>query len=474
MKKFYITTSIIYANANPHIGHALEFIQADVLARYHRSLNDDVFFLTGTDEHGTKIFKRAQELGKNVQEFVDEISASFQDLTKKLAISNDYFIRTSDQKKHWPTVNDFWQRLEKNGDLYKKKYQGKYCSGCESFINAKDEHNGKCSIHNKELELVEEENYFFKLSKYKEEVKKVIKSGEYKIIPETRKNEVLALIDDLEDVSFSRSREKLNWGIPVPGDNSQTIYVWVEALINYISAIDGEKSKYWPADVHCIGKDILKFHAIIWPAILLALKIKLPKKLFIHGFITVNSQKMSKSLGNVVDPFELVNKYGVDAVRYYLLREFSSTEDGDFTIKRFEERYNADLASGIGNLVSRVFTMAKTGGFEDGDNKKINSEIKKTKAKYNKALADFKFNEALQVILQLVSFCDRVVDAEKPWENKDNSPFVLGGLLIAIDSIADLLDPFLPETAEKIKEQIARKNTQFIKSDLGTLFPRIK
>ena len=183
---------------------------------------------------------------------------------------------------------------------------------------------------------------------------------------------------------------------------------------------------------------------------------------------------MSKSLGNVVDPFELVNKYGVDAVRYYLLREFSSTEDGDFTIKRFEERYNADLASGIGNLVSRVFTMAKTGGFEDGDNKKINSEIKKTKAKYDKALAEFKFNEALQVILQLVSFCDRVVDAEKPWENKENSPFVLGGLLIAIDSIADLLDPFLPETAEKIKEQIARKNTQFIKSDLGTLFPRIK
>jgi len=478
MKKFYITTSIFYTNAPPHLGAAFEFVQADVLARYHKSLEEDVFFLTGTDEHGSKIVKKAKELGKDPKDFVDEISSRFKELTKVLNLSNNDFIRTTDKKRHWPVVKKAWLKLSENDDIYKKKYKGFYCSGCEAFVKEKDLVNGKCKIHKEKPELVEEENYFFRLSKYLPQIEEKIKKNEFKIIPDTRKNEVLGFIKQgLEDISFSRSKEKLEWGISVPGDDSQVIYVWVDALSNYISALGYDKDKkfkkYWPADIHCIGKDILKFHALFWPAILLSLGLSLPKKIFVHGFITVDGQKMSKSLGNVIDPFELVEKYGTDAVRYFLLREIPSAEDGDFTYEKFEQRYNSDLASGIGNLLARVRVMADGIGFKENNLKTIEPKIKEIRKNYKKALEEFKFNEALRSIWDLISFCDKYIEKEKPWEKKENSPKVLGDLLIVLDNIAELLQPFLPETSDRIKKEIERKNGKFANKRGKPLFPKI-
>jgi len=462
MKKFYITTSIPYTNALPHIGFALEAVQADVLARYHKKLGEGVFFLTGTDEHGLKIKKAAKAVKKTPQEFVDEISARFLELTKVLNISNDDFIRTTDKKRHWPAVKKLWLKLKDNNDIYKKKYKGYYCSGCEAFVTEKDLVQGKCPIHQKEPELIEEENYFFRLSKYLPVIKKEIEKGDLKIIPQARQNEVLGYIKTgIEDVSFSRAKEKY-WGFEVPGDPSQIIYVWGDALPNYISAIGYEKEtkqfkKLWPADVHCIGKDILKFHAVIWPAMLLSAGLELPKSIFVHGFINVAGQKMSKSLGNVVDPFELIKKYGVDTVRYFLLREIPSTEDGDFTREKFEQRYNSDLASGIGNLVARVNAMAnknpksKIQISNQIQNPNLKKEIQKTKNNYKKALENFKLNEALKTIWELIGFCDKHIEEEKPWQG--DKPEVIKDLLLAINEIAELLEPFLPQTAEKIKNK---------------------
>ncbi len=510
--KFYITTSIAYTNALPHIGFALESVQADVLARYHRILGDDVFFLTGTDEHGVKIAKAAKDAGKNPQDFVDEISAKFMGLKKALNLSNDDFIRTTDKKRHWPVVEKIWKELEKKGDIYKKKYKGLYCAGCEAFVLERDLINGKCSIHNKEPEIVEEENYFFRVSKYLAEIEKLINEDRIKIIPVARKNEVLSIIKQgFDDVSFSRSSEKLQWGIPVPGDPSQIIYVWADALSNYVSALgydgkDKKFKKYWPADVHCVGKDILKFHSLIWSAMLLSLGLEVPKNIFVHGFITSAGQKMSKSLGNTIDPFELVSKYGTDAVRYYLLREIPATEDGDFTYEKFEERYNSDLASGVGNLTARVTTMAERlnskskitnpkqiqnpksqiqnspssilplcgGGGRVGEgNLKLKTAIDETYEKYKIALENFKFNEALKAVWELIGFCDGYIEEQRPWEDgnkelKMRNEKVIGDLLFALKNIAELLAPFLPETSEKILKQIKGK----IKKG-QSLFPKI-
>ncbi|MFH0803566.1 MAG: methionine--tRNA ligase [Candidatus Tagabacteria bacterium] len=491
MNKFYITTSIAYTNALPHLGYALELVLADVLARYHKILGQDVFFLTGTDEHGQKISKAAGLAGKDPEVFTDEISSKFKELDRALNLSNDDFIRTTDQKKHWPAVQKAWQKLKESGDIYKKKYQGLYCVGCEAFITKKDLEDGQCKIHKKEPEIVEEENYFFKLSKYSKEIERIIRSDGLKIIPEGKKNEMLSFISQgLEDVSFSRPRKDLAWGIPVPDDNTQTVYVWADALVNYISALDypdGEKfKKYWPADIHCIGKDILRFHATIWPGILLSLGLPLPKNILVHGFITSGGQKMSKSLGNVVDPFELVKKYslagspqaGADAVRYFLLREIPTTEDGDFTEEKFIERYNADLAGGIGNLVARVITLAMEFDIQSKiasdvvHDSKIDQEIKKIKKDYNESLENFKLNEALILVWDLIRICDKYINDEKPWslqavKDKEKIDAVLGDLLSAISEIAGLVKPFLPETSEKILKQL-----QSLKSE--PLFPRFK
>jgi len=486
MKKFYITTSIPYINAVPHIGFALEIIQADVIARYHRSLGEDVFFLTGTDDHGLKTLRAAKKAGKNPEEFADEMSAKFRELKKTLNLSNDDFIRTTDKKRHLPAVKKLWKKLDKNNDIYKKEYKGFYCVGCEAFITKKDLIDGKCPNHQKKPELVEEENYFFRLSKYLPKIKELIEKDEIKIVPKSRKNEILGIIKQgLEDISFSRIKEKY-WGIPVPGDPSQYMYIWPDALSNYISAIGYEEEKekfknYWPADVHCIGKDIIKFHALFWPAMLLSVGLDLPKSIFVHGFISVNGQKMSKSLGNVIDPFELVEKYGTDAVRYYLLREFSSTEDGDFTYEKFETRYNSDLAGGIGNLVARVRVMGEKLKAQSvkrkttAQNLKLEEEIRKTREKYEKALEIFKFNEALKSVWNLISYCDKYIEKEKPWEEKKNSVQVLADLLYVLEQIADLLKPFLPETSNKILKEIEKdeKTGEFKNKRGKILFPKI-
>jgi methionyl-tRNA synthetase len=369
-------------------------------------------------------------------------------------------------------VEKVWLTLEKNGDIYKKKYKGFYCVGCEAFITKKDLVAGKCKIHQREPEIIEEENYFFRLSKYSEEIGKAIEKNEIRIIPDGRKNEMVSFINQgLDDVSFSRPRKDLKWGIPVPGDESQTIYVWADALVNYLSALgypDDNFKKYWPPDVHCLGKDILRFHATIWLGMLLSLKLPLPKNIFVHGFITSNGQKMSKSLGNVVDPFELVKKYGIDPVRYFLLREITSTEDGDFTYEKFEQRYNSDLAKGLGNLVSRVANLARKHSLPPDISAKgqVKAEIASTQEKYQKALSDFKFNEALISVWGLIGFCDRYIEKEKPWEDGKNAKEVIMNLVSAIEEIAKLLEPFLPQTSKEAEDQLKSEKNK-------ALFPRI-
>jgi len=501
-KKFYITSSIVYTNAPPHVGFALETIQADVLARYHRNLGEKVFFLTGTDENGLKNAQTAERVGKTPQEFVDEISGKFRELTKVLNLSNNDFIRTTDKKRHWPTVQKVWLKLKNNGDIYKKKYRGLYCIGCEAFLKEKDLINGKCLYHQKKPEVIEEENYFFRLSKYQNKIAKVIREEKIKIIPRFKKNEILNFISQgIEDISCSRPTKKLKWGIPVPDDSSQIIYIWLEALLNYISALDYAKNginfrRFWPADVHCVGKDILKFHCLLWPAILLSLKIPLPRTIFVHGFLTIAGQKISKSLGNVISPFELVKKYGTDAVRYFLLREIPPCEDGDFTYEKFEQRYNSDLAAGLGNLVARVLTMVEKVKMKDEKlkiatkNLKFKKEVKKIWKNYHQALNEFKFNEALILIWNLIGFCDRYIESQRPWrllpkicrgheemwrrDARLKLKEILSNLLFVLDNIAQMLQPFLPETSEKIFSQIKVLSCRKRRKLRQFLFPKLE
>lgn len=465
--QFYITTAIDYVNSVPHIGHAFEKVQADVLARYHRALGDDVFFLTGSDEHGAKIARAAAAAGVPVRQFVNSNTKIFKKLTQKLNISNDYFLRTSDRKNHWPAVIKIWKELAKSGDLYKKQYAGFYCVGHEAFVTKKDLMEGKCALHKTEPEIIKEENYFFRLSRYEKQIEEKIKSGEFKIVPESAKNEILSLAKEgLEDVSFSRPRKDLKWGVPVPDDSTQTIYVWCDALTNYLSAAGyGSKlQKYWPPDVQIIGKDILRFHAAIWPGMLLSAGLPLPKTLFVHGFISVGGEKMSKTIGNVVDPFVLIEKYGTDAVRYYLLREIPPTRDGDFTYEKFDERYKADLAKGLGNFTARVINLGarhikeELPSYASASTKKA---IEKAKRKYDESLNDFRFDEALQAIWELISYGDKFVDKSRLWElpKKDPEKFTssISELCVILANVAASLQPFLSKTSSIIAKQLGIK-----------------
>lgn len=486
MKKFYITTSLPYVNDAPHIGFGLEILQADVLARYQRAKGNTVFFLTGTDEHGTKIEKTAAQKETTPKKLADQNSKAFKDLKKVLNLSWDDFIRTTDQKNHWPGVLKIWEEMQKSGDIYKKTYRGLYCSGCEMFLNEKDMENGKCIIHHKEPELVEEENYFFRLSVYSKTLKNKIESGDMKISPQWRANEILALMDKgLEDVSFSRPKSKLSWGIPVPGDDSQVMYVWADALTNYISAIgygrdDEEFNKWWPAEVQVIGKDILRFHAAIWPAMLLSAKLPLPKNILVHGFINVDGQKMSKSLGNVVAPKDLTEKFGIDPIRYYFLREFSSFDDGDYSQAKFRDRYNGDLAKGLGNFTSRVLTLADSFGNIKNDfslmELSLEHRIKSVQKEVDDCLYEFKFNDALASIWSLISTGDQYINEQKPWD-KNNTPVqiekALYNLLMILNAVSVLLSPFMPETAKKIYSAITFKGKNVKIKKVGNLFPRI-
>ncbi|MEX0594837.1 MAG: methionine--tRNA ligase, partial [Patescibacteria group bacterium] len=321
MKKTYITTSIAYVNAPPHIGHLLELVSADILARYRKSLGEEVFFVTGTDEHGSKIAQAAEAAGQEPQKYADEISKKFAKLGKDFEIEFDYFIRTTDPK-HKKYAQERWKQLEKAGALVKRKYKGHYCVGCEAFKTDREIADGKCLIHEKELEVIEEENWFFKLSDYKEKILEWLMS-EKPVYPESRLNEIINVVKELEDISFSRPKEKLIWGVPVPGDSDQTMYVWADALWNYLSVFElagKDSQEYWPADYQIIGKDILKFHGAIWPGLLLACGYELPKKLLVHGFVNVDGKKMSKSLGNVIAPKDLLDKYGAEATRYLIFR----------------------------------------------------------------------------------------------------------------------------------------------------------
>src|SRR3989344_5795709 len=465
-EKFYITTAIDYTNGWPHLGHALEKIQADVLARFHRLKGDDVFFLTGTDEHGAKISKAAKAAAKEPKEFVDEISGEVRKLLKELNISNDDFIRTSDQKRHWPAVHKFWRKLKDSGDLYKAKYKGLYCVGHEAFLKKSELEKGLCAYHQIEPEKIEEENYFFRLSKYKDKAGGLISDDEIKIYPQFRKEETLNLIKDSEDVSFSRPSRDLKWGIPVPDDPEHIYYVWAEALQNYISAIgyadeSPQFKKLWPADIHLIGKDILRFHAIIWPAMLLAAGLKTPKSIYVHGFITVNGQKMSKTVGNIINPFDLIKKYGVDPVRYYLLREIPSYEDGDFSIEKFEVRHNADLANNLGNLISRVAALIEKyfeGSFSYSRkfvSKEVDDKIIETWKKYNESIDNFRLHIALENVFSLADFANLFIDEHKPWALGDNPGrlnAVMTNLVMILLNIGWLLKPFLPETSDRVFE----------------------
>lgn len=488
---FYITTSIPYMNARVHIGHALEAAQADVIARFHRLQGEKVSFLTGTDEHGKKIQEAAQKAGKNTPEFVDEMAEYYKKVCDTLGVSYDNLIRTSDQEKHWPVVFSVWQKLQENGDIYKGSYEGYYCAGCEAFLREAEMKDGVCLIHKKPVQKISEENYFFRFSKYSKEVEWLIREDVIKILPVWRKAEILNLFSDEEvrDVSFSRPVASVGWGIPVPNDPSQMIYVWADALVNYISGLGGFHSenfkKHWPADIHLIGKDIARFHLMIWPAMLFALGLELPKAVYIHGHISVEGQKMSKSLGNVVDPIELVEKYGVDAARYFLLREIHSGEDGDFSFARFEERYAADLQNGLGNLVSRVAAVGEKASMEIEIKNPLTESRAKDLENYKEAIGEFELNKALEIIWKIVDESNKLVDESRLWEiartDEQKARATLTRLAENICAISILLLSFLPQTAEKtlVAVGVSASDTQKenfsirFKKPEQPLFPRI-
>jgi methionyl-tRNA synthetase len=458
-KKFYITTTIPYANAPPHIGHTLEFVQADALARWHKQAGYDVFFLTGTDEHGTKNYQTAKKLSVPTKKFVDRNTQQFRLLTKIMNISNDEFIRTTDQKVHWPGVNKMWKILAKNGDIYKKKYEGNYCAGCERFVTDKDLINGKCPDHpTLNIEHIAEENYFFRLSRYSNRITKLIQTDKLKIYPKKYKNDFLSLIKDgIYDVSFSRNKKVLPWGVPVPGDSDQVMYVWCDALTNYLTGIgypSVKYKKYWPADIHAAGKDMLRFHAGIWPGMLLSVGLPLPKEITVHGFITSEGIKMGKSNGNVVDPFEEVKKYGTDAVRYYLLREIPTGSDGDYSRKSVVSRFNNELANELGNLLSRSLTLIERNG---GTVPKGKFELNFDGKKVQKWIDKRELHKALEEIWALISKTNEYIAKKQPWTKPKDLDNILFNLAEALRWISALTWPFIPETSEKIAKQLGLK-----------------
>lgn len=470
-KKFFLTNAIPYVNAKPHVGHALEFVQSNVIANYHRLLGDDVLTLCGGDENAIKNVQAAEKEGKDIREFVDTNTKLFEDLADKLSAKFDVFQKGS-SKDHYTASQKLWELCLNNGDIYKKSYTGLYCVGCEQFYEKEElNENGECYEHpGKKLEEVEEENYFFKLSKYQEQLQKILEDGTLKIIPESRKNEVLSFLKSgLKDISISRSNERAkNWGVPVPNDETQRMYVWFDALNIYQSGVgfatdDTQYQKWWPADVHVIGKGIIRFHAVYWPAFLLSAGLELPKSIFVHGYFTVDGQKMSKTIGNVIDPIEMIEKYGVDALRYYLLSQIPSTGDGDFSETRLKEVYNSDLANGLGNLVARVSKLCEKSNFLS------NTEGNIWCADVTKGLSEYKFHEALQAIWVLISETDKKINEQQPWKlEKEELVEALTGYVKRIQEIGFNLKPFLPTTAKKVLEQFNGE----VKSS-QPLFPRL-
>jgi len=472
--KFYITTPIYYTNAKPHIGHAYTTVACDVLARWNRQQlgNENVFFLTGTDEHGMKIQKKAEEVGKKPQEFVDEIVSEFKNLwsKEKLNIKYDNFIRTTDSA-HIKAVQKVLQTLFDKGAIYKGEYEGLYCTGCEQFKNENELVDGKCPDHDIVPEKMKEECYLMKMTSIQSDLVKKIESNEFEIAPEKYKNEILSFLKNqtLNDVSISR--KNVSWGIPIPFDPKHTTYVWVDAFLNYLTGLgwDGDEKKFpkfWPADINMIGKDILRVHATIWPAILIHLGIELPKMLFTHGHILSGGKKMSKTLGNLITIDEMLSKFGTDGTRYLLMSGGTFGDDLDLTMERMTEKYNADLANGLGNLVSRVIKLVQN----------INKSVDPYKSnllqsEISKKLEEVQIDRALEAIWSYVKDANKEIEDNKPWElaKKDTSKLkeVMEHLMLELYMIADYLLPFMPETAEKIKTALKTKKIE-------PLFQRIK
>jgi methionyl-tRNA synthetase len=483
---WYVTTAIPYVNARPHIGFALEIVLTDALARYHRLIGDDVRFLTGTDENSLKNVQAAEREGIPTQELVDRNAEQYAALREPLELSFDDFIRTSEEPRHLEGVRKLWEACARSGDIYKRTYRGLYCVGCEQFYTEEELIDGLCPEHFTRPEVVEEDNYFFRLSRYADQLQALIASDQLRIVPQTRKNEVLSFIRmGLEDFSISRARARSHgWGVPVPGDPDQVMYVWFDALGNYITALGYADDapayeRYWvhsPSRVHVIGKGIIRFHAVYWPAMLLSAGVPLPTTIFVHGYVTVDGEKMGKSLGNVIDPVQLAEQYGSEAVRYYLLREIPATEDGDFTLERFIRAYNTDLADQLGNLLNRVLGML--GRYYDGVvptpaahnevDQRLIAIAEELPARVDAAMARFTPHEALAAVWELVGAANRYVGEVEPWTlakqrkaGGDAGAAAEARLATALYNLAETLRlvayyclPFLPATAAGIAAQL--------------------
>jgi len=472
---FYITTTLPYANAKPHIGFAKEIVQADVLARFYRQFGSEVFFNTGIDEHGQKIFQKAQERGIETQKYCDLMLPEFDRLKNFLNLSYDNFIRTTDAE-HLKAVQEFWRICQKKGDIYKKKYKTKYCVGCELEKTDSELIKGRCPEHPQlDLQVIEEENYFFRFSKYQKKLTAFYQKNPSFVFPVKRMNEVKNFVNQgLQDFSISRIKSKMAWGVPVPEDDSQVIYVWFDALINYISTLGWPKNlekfeKFWPG-VQVCGKDNLRQQAAMWQAMLMSAGLPTSQRIFVNGFITVNGQKMSKSLGNVISPYEMVDKLGTDATRYLLLSSGSFGEDFDITWERLIEKYNADLANGLGNLVSRVIRLYEKSSLNE---KKIEKSDKEAIGSANKLFfEELRLEQVLFSIWKIIQKDNQYIDESKPWEliknNQEEFEVVMKKLLSDLWLISDLLLPLLPETAKKIKKALETKVLE------EALFLRIK
>ncbi len=469
-QKIYITTTLPYVNADPHIGFALEIIHADIFARYKRLLGKEVFFNTGADEHGQKIYQKAIESGIDVQKYIDGYVVELEKLKTALNLSYDNFIRTTDTN-HVSAAQEFWKRCKENGDIYKKKYKTKYCVGCELEKTDSELENGYCPLHpDKEIEIREEENYFFRFSAYGDKLIELYKKNPEFVIPESRFNEIKKFTErGLKDFSISRLKDKMPWGVNVPDDKGHVMYVWFDALINYISAIGWPEdiskfNKWWPV-IQFAGKDQIRQQVAMWQAMLMSIGVDPSKQIIIHGFITRDGKKMSKSIGNVVNPLELVEEYGVDAVRYYLSREIPTFEDGDFTMDKFKKAYNANLANGIGNLTNRIMKMSEI--YLENTPKIPQNTVPQ---EFFDFLEKFDIQKATDLVWSHISDLDMKIQETEPFKlikkDEKKAMLIIEELVIGLYTIGRMLNPILPETSEKIKNAIKQNKMP------ETLFPR--